>query len=70
MKMMSKFLLFLRIESVSSLFFQTFCKKILRDFTIIVYHHPQIELALISWSSCVFLVCHSQLNLCFQNRQL
>lgn len=42
-KTMSKFLLFSRIISVSSLFFQTFCENILRFLQIIYSPHPQLS---------------------------
>ena len=40
---MSKFLLFSKIVSVRSLFLQMFCKKMLRDFRIIIFLHSQLS---------------------------
>ena len=42
-KITSKFLLFSKIMSVRSLFFQTFCENIFRFFIIIYLPHPQLS---------------------------
>ena len=57
---MSASFLFSKIVSVKSLFFLIFCKKILRVFKIILYHHPQLsKLSLLWFPRALELSCYA-----------
>jgi len=59
-----------RMVSVRILFFLMFCKKVVLIHKFLPPIARQVELALISWVSWTFLMCHSQLKWYFQNGHL